>query len=193
MTTQDLRSKLDRLKGARDKTERDYRQARSSHVLANRNVAATEEARALIQLVAEKTQSQLKYHITELGSMALEAVFGDGRRLDLEFQPKRGKTEAILSFLLNGSRTDPLSSDSGGASNIAALALRPTMMTLKRPRLQNVIALDEPMKDLNDPSREMHQRAAEMVRQISNRLGIQFIIVTMVQELEDIADKVIRL
>lgn len=188
-TLSSIRTKLDQLKGARDKTERDYRQARSSHVTASRNLAATQEAQAFIQLVAEETQSQLRYHITELGSIALEAVFGDGRKLDLEFVPKAGKTQAIISFLKNGRPTDPLGEDSGGAVNIATLGLRPTMMCIRKPKLRSFICLDEPIKDLNDPTREMHRRAAEMIKQIS-RKGMQFLIVSQIPELEEIADKV---
>jgi len=61
---------------------------------------------------------------------------------------------------------------------------------IQRPVPRKLLVLDEPFKNINDPTREMHQRAAEMVKEISQRLGIQFIIVTMLPELAEVADKV---
>ncbi len=194
MTAAQIRTKVTELKGARSRAQADYKRTRSRYIAAYRATAATEEAKALLQKVAKQTQDQLRYHITELGSMALEAVFGNGTKLDLEFQEKAGKTVAALQFKdAEGRPTDPLSQDSGGAADIAALALRCSLWSMQRPRTRAVMVLDEPLKNINDPSREMQRRAAEMIKQVSERLGVQFLVVTMLPELEDAADKVIRL
>lgn len=193
MELQNLRSKVEQLKGQRTQLYKQLSEAKRSYVVAFRGMKATEEARAFIQKVAAQTQEQIRYHITDLGSMALEAVFGPGIKLGLDFEEKRGKTEARLCFIRGEERTDPLEADSGGASDIAAFALRCSLLMMQRPAPRKLLVLDEPFKNINDPTREMHQKAAEMVKEVSEKLGIQFIIVTMVPELEDVADKVFRL
>lgn len=194
MTAAQIRTKVTELKGARFRAQADYKRTRSKYITAYRAAAATEEAKALLQKVAKQTQDQLRYHITELGSMALDAVFGNGTKLDLEFQEKAGKTVAVLQFKdSEGRPTDPLSQDSGGAADIAALALRCSLWSMQHPRTRAVMVLDEPLKNINDPSREMQRRAAEMIKQVSERLGMQFIVVTMLPELAEVADNVINL
>jgi DNA repair exonuclease SbcCD ATPase subunit len=193
MTVGELSIKVERLKGQQQQVNKQLRETRVSLGHAKSELGVTEEAQALIQLVAKETQDQLRYHITELGSMALEAVFGEGISLDLEFMEKRGKTEARLVFMRGDKPTDPLEADSGGAADIAALALRCSLWSMKRPRLRAVMVLDEPLKNINDGTRGMQERAAEMIKQISEKLGMQFLIVTMLPELEEIADKVFRL
>jgi DNA repair exonuclease SbcCD ATPase subunit len=193
MNLSDMRVNLNKLQGQRSQVARQLREARVSYIHAYRESMATEEARAIVQLVAQQTQDQIRYHITELGTMALQAVFGDDIQLDLQFTEQKGKTLAILSFLHGGEQsTNPLESDSGGASDIAAFALRCSLWAMKRPRTRPTMVLDEPFKNINDPSRQMHRLAAEMVAEVSKKLGIQFLIVTMVPELEDVADLVVE-
>lgn len=195
MTLAELQSRVARLQGQRQQAHRQLREANVRYIRAYRDVAATEEARAVVQRVAQQTQDQLRYHITALGTMALQAVFGDDIQLDLQFQEQKGKVLAVLRFLRGDEQqaTDPLESDSGGASDIAAFALRCSLWAMRRPRTRALMVLDEPFKNINDPSRDMHRRAAEMVQEVSKRLGIQFLIVTMVQELEDVANLVVEI
>jgi DNA repair exonuclease SbcCD ATPase subunit len=195
MTTQTLKSKLERLRGQRDHIKQQYQETRNQYIAAYRELSATEEARALIQRAAQMTQDQIRYHITDLGTTALQAVFEDTIQLDLQFLEQKDKTVANLRFLrfLRGQDlvgVDPVDADSGGACDIAAEALRDSLWYLKRPRTMPTMVRDEPFKNINDPSREMQRRAAEMIRQISDRLKIQFLIVTMLPELEEVADKV---
>ena len=50
-----------------------------------------------------------------------------------------------------------------------------------------IIIMDEPMRFLSE---EYQENASEMIKEISNKLGIQFIIVTHNQTLTAYADKV---
>lgn len=187
-----IREKVSQLQGQRKKAERDLKTARRAYTKAFREVSSTEEAQALIQMVAKDTQNQLRYHITELGSMALEAVFGEGVKLDLVFEEKNNRTVANIRFLRGTKEVpmDPMDEDSGGACDIAAFALRCSLWSMKKPRTQAVMVFDEPFKNINDQTREMHKRAADMVKQVSEKLNIQFLIITMLPELENVADRV---
>ncbi|KKK86498.1 hypothetical protein LCGC14_2762610, partial [marine sediment metagenome] len=57
------------------------------------------------------------------------------------------------------------------------------------PKSRNVILLDEPLKNL---SQNMQDKASMMLKELSNRLGIQFIIVTHEDTLTEYADRVFR-
>jgi DNA repair exonuclease SbcCD ATPase subunit len=193
-TIANTRSLIDRLKGQKSHISKQAKESKAKYISAVRDLQSTEKAQALIQKAAAMTQDQLKYYITDLGSMALEAVFGDGMKLDLIFEEKRGKTEARLAFISSeGHTTNPLDEDSGGASDIAAFALRCSLWTMKRPRTRALMVMDEPFKNINDPTRQMQEKAAEMVKTVSEKLGIQFLIVTMLPELEEVADKIFKI
>lgn len=73
-----------------------------------------------------------------------------------------------------------------GAVDIAAFALRVVSWSMSYPKLRNVIILDEPMKNL---SKDMQEKASMMIKEVSKKLGIQFIIVTHEDTLASYADK----
>ena len=64
------------------------------------------------------------------------------------------------------------------------------MWSLARPKWRNTLIFDEPFKNINDKSRRTQERVAEMVKVLSRKLKLQFIVITMIPELEEIADRV---
>ena len=145
------------------------------------------KAQALIQKVAKETQQKLEYHIGNVVTMAQAAVFSDPYGFELEFVERRGKTECDIWFVKDGERMEPMFSSGGGALDIASFALRCAFWSLKRTR--STIILDEPMKFL---SRDLQDKASEMIKMLSEKLGLQFIIVSHIDELISSADKVFR-
>lgn len=143
-----------------------------------------ELTQALVQKVALETQSQLKIHIENIVQMALDAVFPNRYQFKVQFEMKRNKTEANIYLLDGENEVDPMSSCGGGVIDIMSLALRITVYTLSRTR--NVIILDEPMRFV---SRDLQPQAAEMIKKLSEHLGIQFIIVTHSSDVIESADK----
>lgn len=148
-----------------------------------------EKARAILQLVAKETQEQLEYKISELVSLALSAIFDNPYELVLEYEIKRGKTEANLLFKRENNSVRPLLSSGGGAVDVAAFGLRVAIWSLKQPRSQNTIVLDEPFRFL---SKQHQEKASKLLSEISRKLGIQIIMVTHNQEFISAADKVFQ-
>jgi len=146
-----------------------------------------EEAQLIIQQVAQKTQSELEFQISEIVSMALSSVFDDPYEFKIEFVLRRGKTEADLYFMKNGEKFYPLEDNGGGAVDVAAFALRVALWNLSRPKTRNTLILDEPFKWL---SKGHLQRAGEMLKVISDKLKIQIIFVSHIPELIESADRV---
>jgi len=123
-----------------------------------------------------KTQQQLSFHISDITSLALEAVFSYPYKLIVEFIQRRNKTECDLYFDRDGNRMEPLLASGGGAVDVAAFALRIASWSMQRPKSRNVIILDEPFKHLKGVRENI--LVLDMVKEISNKLGVQIIMVS---------------
>lgn len=144
-----------------------------------------ELAQTLVQETAKTTQEQLKMHIEDIVQLALDTCFPDEYDFFLRYEVKRGKTEANLRFLKNGTEIDPMNAAGGGVVDVASFALRIASWSLGKT--DNVIILDEPFRYL---SRDLQPKAGEILKRLSEDLSLQFLIVTHQQELIDVADKV---
>lgn len=182
-----IRGQLERKRGQQAQTEKLLRQAEARLQQAQARLVEHEQAREIIREVGLKTQQALSYHISEITSLALEAVFDDPYELKIDFVHRRNKTECDLYFERNGSQISPIDASGGGAVDVAAFALRVACWSMEKPRSRPVIILDEPLRFL---SRDMQERASQMIKEISEKLGVQFIIVTHEEMLTESADKV---
>ena len=186
MTSKDYRIKLERAKGNRVTIETQFKEARKNARGFTRDLENTDKALFIVQEVAQKTLKELEYRIGEVVSLALSAVFDDPYKLVLISSIKRGKTEFSLFFERDGELVKPYDSSGGGAVDIASFALRIALWSLKNPRTRNTIILDEPFKML---SSDLTDKAGEMIKEISSRLGLQIIMVSHNESLIDISDK----
>ena len=187
METKQIRTKLERLKGSRQTIQKGIQSTTNELKNWKRELRFHEQAREIIKQVGLKTQQQLQVHISDITTLALESIFDDPYELKVEFVERRNKTECDLKFVRNGEELDPMSASGGGAVDVAAFALRIASWSMERPRSSPVIILDEPMRFLSE---DLQERASKMIKELSVKLGIQFIIVTHEQELTTYADKV---
>lgn len=142
-------------------------------------------AQALIQLTAEETQNQLRFHLQDLVNAALDSVFPNVYEFRIDFTPKNGTTAADIYLLKDGCRVDPMDSSGGGVVDVVCFALR--LVAWSIGKTDNVIIFDEPMKWLSVGLRPL---AGELFRKLSHQLGIQMIYVTHDPELADVADRI---
>jgi len=182
-----IRNHLERQKGQRDQLTQTITGLKDNIRNEKRSLHRHEQAREVIREVGLKTQEQLQYHISDITSLALEAVFNDPYELKVEFVQRRNKTECDLLFVRDGNAVDPLSASGGGAVDVASFALRIAAWSMQHPHSRNVMILDEPLRFL---SADLQERASQMIKQISEKLGIQFIIVTHETTLASYADRV---
>jgi DNA repair exonuclease SbcCD ATPase subunit len=143
------------------------------------------KVRTLFQGAAEATQKQLEFHVSGLVSSALKAVWDDPYKFILEFVQKRGKTEAELWIERDGERMKPLDAAGGGVVDIISLALRMAFWSLTKTS-RPLLILDEPLKQL---SADLQSKASDMLKSISEKLGIQILMVTHEKALLDAVDK----
>jgi len=143
--------------------------------------ANLEEALLVAQEVAQMTQEELEFQVSALVTNALESIFPDPYEFKVEFDIKRGKTEAALFFTKNGEAIDPLTASGGGVVDVAAFALRLSSFLISLEKPPGVIVLDEPFRFVSE---EYQPAVAELMEEMADKLGIQFIVVTHLNALE---------
>lgn len=183
-----IKQKFFQSQGMKKQVETDLEKKRNDLISLNERVKLLEKAQLFLQKVAQDTQSQLKIQIEDIVNMALDTCFPNEYVFELRFNIARGKTEAELVFLSQktGRELDPMNCAGGGVVDLTCFSLRIASWALERG-IDNVIILDEPFRFI---SRDLQARAAEVLRELSTKLGLQVVMVTHISEFIDIADKV---
>lgn len=145
-----------------------------------------QKARIIIAEAGKFTQSYLKDYIENMVTSALQAVFEEEYQFIIDFDIKRNKPEAKILLKIHGEEVDPKDSVGGGVLDVASFALRIVLYSIQNPKSNNVIILDEPLKFLHGKM----ENAMKMIKDLSKKLGIQFIIVSQIPEIAEQGDKV---
>lgn len=150
-----------------------------------KHVEVCTKARWVLSEVTRLTQEKIKGYIENLTTMAIQAVFDRDYRFVTDFRISRNKSECYFSVKEGDNEYTPKDDQGGGIIDVISFALRVVLYSLERPRSRNVIILDEPLKWTG----KLMSKAGEMIKEVSNRLGLQVILVTHEPELAEIADK----
>lgn len=143
---------------------------------SQQDLSHTEQAQEIIQHLAQRVQQKAHAQITDIVTSCLKLVFGDNAyQFKIEFERKRGRTEAALKFLRGEQEFEPLESTGGGMVDVAAFALRVSCLLLHRPRLRKLLVLDEPFSAV---SAEYQANVCSMLEGLASDLGLQIIMVT---------------
>ena len=191
MRTSEWKRRADFLTAKRIAAKGALDHARRAVVDGEAEYDAAQEAQVITQQIAQAIQQQAHKRIAGVVSKCLETVFvgDDLYGFKIDFERKRGRTEAKLVLTKNGNEIDdPLDFDSGGVCEVAAFALRLSCLVLSKPRLRKVILFDEPFKSI---SVDYLDNVRILMNKLSEEFGVQFIVVTHIAQLE--TGKVIRL
>lgn len=188
-TLNELKAYHQRQVGKKEQIELDVSHLNDKLKVNRKHVKNLERAHEIVRIVGEETQTQLKYHISDITSLALSSVFENPYNLVLNFEKRRGKVECDLLFERNGEMIKPKRAAGYGSMDIASLALRIACWNIQTPTRRAVIILDEPFRHL---SKKYHETASQMIKELSDKLGIQFIITTHIEALAAYADKSFR-
>lgn len=139
---------------------------------------------SVCQEVATEVQKQLSVKIDTIVNLALATCFGDEYTFKLNYVPARGKTEVEFLLLQNGKEIDPMNQNGGGLIDILCFALRVAVFNISHT--DDVMVFDEPFRFV---SKGLREKVAEVVHTFSERLNIQIVEVTHVEELMDNSDK----
>lgn len=189
----DFRTKLEKLKGRREHAISILNQHKKKFRNLRRENRDLERAQVIIQEVAAMTQQELEYRVSDLVSLALSSVFSSPYTFKVNFVKKRGKTEAELVFKRGEGIRDPLKGSGGGTVDVAAFALRLSAWNLPEQSTRPIFILDEPFKNINDKTRQLHWNTANLVKDLADRLGVQFIMISHIPEIMEMVDEEIEL
>jgi len=166
---------ISRLEGQHKAHKTQYDSTKKQLIALKSAQEAAEKALVIAQTVAQQTQQELEFRISDIVTSSLASVFEDPYEFKVRFDIKRGKTEAVLLFTRDGMEIDPMTASGGGVIDIAAFALRIASYLISSPRPAAVMLFDEPSKYLSERYRGAF---AELLTTMSSKLGIQFIFVT---------------
>ncbi len=138
------------------------------------------EAQTIVETVSRTIQEEAHNQIAPIVSQCLEIVFDEPYTFHILFEKKRNRTQARLVFERDGVAIDPMTAAGGGVIDVASFALRLSCLMLYKPKLRKVLILDEPFKFV---SYEFRDNVCQMLKQLSEKLHVQIIMVTHIPEL----------
>lgn len=172
-----LRNQLEQHKGQEKQIQAEIQFTEQNLKIEYRKSNRCERAIEIVKQVGLETQKQLQYHLAEQVSLAQAAVFDDPYELKVNFQEKRGKTEAELLYTKRGFEMKPIGSVGGGAIDVGSFALRLAYWTMRQDKkTRSVLLLDEPFARLK--GEDANRRALALLNEISQKLEIQIIMVS---------------
>ena len=159
---------------------------------AQTNAEDYAEALDVLQAYASLQEKGVQERVCSIVTDGLRAVFDrEDISFLVNFEISRGQMTVEPRFRMKIGQheveTAARDAKGGGVLDVASFLLRCVMLVLLRPKLKRVLVCDEVFKHL---SREHLPRAASLVKEMSERLGIQMLMVTHKDEFIDAADKV---
>lgn len=134
-----------------------------------------QEAQGVIQGAAQAVQTLVHTQIADVVTRCLQTVYDEDISFHVEFDRKRGKTEARLYFKMGGNEFDPVGAGSLGMCDVAAFALRVAILKLHTPPVAQVMVCDEPFRFCDKRAIE---RVGQLIESLAHETGIQFILVS---------------
>ncbi len=153
------------------------------------DIANAEKAHLIMQKAATISQEHLAAHLSGIVTQAVQAVIQKPYEFVCEFVERRGATEADLYLIKNGKQFDILEGTGGGLADVISFSLKVAYLMLSN--VDKVLIIDEVSRHINSPYQR--KNFAEVLSRLSSEFDIQLILNTTIQELIDIADKVITL
>jgi DNA repair exonuclease SbcCD ATPase subunit len=145
----------------------------------------------IFQEISILVQDNFVYHVTSTANMALALMFDDGYKIRMDFEVKRSQSEAKIDLVQGDSEhgINPVDASGGGLVDILSMTFRVALWSLQKESTRPILVLDEPMKFVDE---ERQVIGSQVIKEISERLGLQFIIVSHKDVLIESASKAFR-
>ena len=183
-----LRTAISRYEGTTETLQKNLIDIQARLIEAKDKIETLLSCRAFFQKEAEVAQEDVITLLSSVVSMALADVFPDPYTCVIESGIKRNSTEAVVLFEREDVKVEPKDSAGGGPVDVASFAARVAFVHLSRS--QPIIIADEPFKYV---SRNLLSKCPEMLHMLSEKLGMQFIIISHLEEVIADADNVITI
>ena len=178
-----LQAKLDDKRIAYRLAKSNFEHEKQTLEQGKEKLRSAEEARDLVQEVAQKLQQAVHNQIAGIVSLGLKTVFSEPYNFKINFEKKRGRTEAQLIFERDGMELDPISAACCGVIDVAAFTIRVACLSLSKPALRPILILDEPFKNVSKTKGYLDQIPL-LLEKLAEEMGLQIIMVTHIEELK---------
>jgi len=167
-----------------------FTQAKIKHKQLTKRLETLEKFKGLVILVAQQSLEETIQYIENTVTLALQSVFGEDYRAIIKIEQKRDQQE-VYFFLQKGELELELRQDLTGVGeiDIYCYGLRLVFFSLEENCLP-IILMDEPLKNL---SKNYLPQMAEVLKQMTDTLEIQQIIISHEEGIIETADKIIRI
>ena len=195
-----LRRRLDVAKGRRDELDRTRETTAAARDEFANNRDLYRQTAVFLGVIMDETQKRMETAFSEIGTAALEKIFGDGCCLDVKFKKESNTTKVIIRVKqpigldakgeVKYLETDILDGDGGAVVDIIGFTLRIAMLELYSPKQEGPLMLDETFSFVaND---ERMQLAGEFLREVMEKTERQLILITHERTLLPYADRVLH-
>ena len=181
----EIENKLNSIKIKKQTCEELLSQRRKRNDEIKQEVETILKSQSILQQVAKEVQSKLSLKIDSIVNLGLATCFADEYHFKLEYVIARGKTEVEFNLYdIDENPVDPMNQNGGGLIDILVFCLRVAVYSISHT--SNIMVFDEPFKYV---SKGLREKTAELLHTLSEKLNIQIIEVTHIEELMENSDK----
>lgn len=152
-------------------------------------IAAHEEALIVINAVTEAKRAELRAKVEDLTSFALSEIFETDYRFVLKMEQRGQQVELqfkVRDPYLGNHEVDLLEARGGGLVQVVAFIMKLLVVLSSRPPLRRILFMDEPLRMV---SAAFTENLCNFIKQIAEKTGFQFVIITHDQGLATMGDK----
>jgi DNA repair exonuclease SbcCD ATPase subunit len=189
---QAMQRELDQLTGQARHMASHGKEIQSEVVKLQAEIDRYDHVMTVLSTIGEQRQATAQAQIEALVTRGLHTVFGDELSFHIitSHRGKQASVEFIVRSTLTDGRvidTDIMAARGGGLAAVVGFLLRLVVLLLSKPAWRDsVLVLDEPFAHL---SKEYVPLMAEFLRDLTDKSGVQIILVSHQDEFLDVADK----
>ena len=183
------RTSLDRLQAENDVAAKQVLQFQTKMGELSKLLGIGQEALQVLEDIANSRRGKMKEQVEAIVTEALQLVYGPDVRVELVYDVKSGRSHVDIQFVKMtpaGEVKRTMEGIGGGVSDTISVPLR-LLVLLSSRQTDRVCLLDEAYKHVD---LERVERVAEFIKEIAGRLGIQVIMASHHEAMQDAADVV---
>ena len=163
----------------------ELKEALVAHDLAEKDVKDHEAAAAVLSGLEKTWRGTFEQALSDVAGQGLSAVFGKSMEVGLETTTKRNAASTDITLTTDGLKTRVKGAKGGSVAQVFAAQLRQLLTLAQRPEARLLLMLDEPFSMVSVGYRPA---LCAMLREMSDKLGFQWLFTSHEDEMLDAAD-----
>ncbi|MAF25306.1 hypothetical protein CL634_06990 [bacterium] len=187
MDLDDIKRKLDSLSAQKQLLESQMKAENKMLRGIKKELVDEKKAHSIATSVGEEIQGEFGKQLSDMVTSCLQSVFiDDVYEFGVKFETKRNSTSVNFSLSKNGSEQQLLEGSGGGVISVVCAGLRIAMHSIKSPRANNTLVMDEPFSALRGIDNV--KRLYSMLDTFCQKLNVQLIVISSANENSDLTE-----